>query len=60
MIDAQMPDVKPTHVVLDMMYTEEEGQESFHGSYQECEDFIIEQNQHLCVNTYKTVPIIKQ
>ena len=60
LFDSDMaPTANPTHIVLDLMYTPEEGQESFYGSYQECEDFIVEQNQHSCVNMYQTVPIIK-
>ena len=35
--------LKKTHVVLDTIYTPEEGQECFDGTLQECQDFIAEQ-----------------
>ena len=30
-----------THKVLNLIYTEEEGQECFSGTYQECLDFVV-------------------
>lgn len=48
--------MKPTHVVLDLVYTEEEGQECFYGSYSECQEFIATQQSDYF--TYKIVPNI--
>jgi len=34
---------KKTHIVLDLLYTPEEGQDCFDGTFQECMDFISKQ-----------------
>jgi hypothetical protein len=47
--------MKETHIVLDLMYTEEEGQECFTGTYSECFDFMTEQPMSFA---YKIVPIV--
>jgi hypothetical protein len=38
--------MKPTHVVLDLVYTEDEGQECFYGSYEECQEFVASQSDY--------------
>lgn len=48
--------MKATHVVLDLVYLPEEGQECFSGSLQECQDFVSKQSDYFM---YKVVPIIK-
>jgi hypothetical protein len=45
-----------THQVLDLHYHEEEGQECFEGTQQECYKFIEEQGGATFM--YKVVPII--
>lgn len=45
-----------THIVLDLMYHEDEGQQSFAGTHQECLDFVSEQGGY----TYKIVPMLKE
>lgn len=49
-----------THVVLDLVYTPDEGQECFSGSESECYEFISEQvsEQGGCTFMYKVVPNI--
>jgi len=47
-----------THVVLDLVYTQEEGQECFEGTEKECYDFIEKQGGASFM--YKVVPIIKK
>lgn len=44
-----------THVVLDLVYTPNEGQECFYGTEQECYEFIS--NQGGATFMYKVVPI---
>lgn len=44
------------YVVLDLVYTEEEGQECFSGTYEECEKYIQEQGGW--EGMYKIVPKI--
>jgi len=47
--------------VLDLMYTEEEGQDSFSGTEQECYDFISSQCSGGCgISTYKVVPLTEK
>jgi len=48
--------MKPTHQVLDLVYTPDEGQECFEGTEQECYDFI--QQQGGATFMYKVVPIV--
>lgn len=43
------------YVVLDLMYTIEEGQEVFNGTYDECEKFISEQGS-FCSSMYDIIP----
>lgn len=47
---------QPTHEVLDLVYTPEEGQACFSGTEQECYDFI--QQQGSATFMYKVVPIV--
>lgn len=47
-----------THQVIDMVYTEEEGNVDFSGTYQECWDYIEEQGD--MAFTYRIVPIIHE
>ena len=49
--------MKKTHKVLDLHYHEEEGQECFCGTYQECVKFLADQTPHFM---YKIVPMTKQ
>jgi len=44
----------PTHLVIDFTYFEDEGQEVFEGSYEDCQAFICKQSDYFM---YKTVPI---
>lgn len=46
---------KPTHIVLDLVYTPDEGQECFSGTEVECYEFI--QQQGGATFMYKVVPI---
>ena len=46
-----------THKVLDMIYTEDEGQECFSGTYGQCFDFVAE--QMMCY-AYKIVPLTRE
>lgn len=46
-----------THVVLDLHYTQEEGQDCFDGTLQECEKFAASQTPHFM---YKVVPMTQQ
>jgi len=46
-----------THEVLDLVYTPDEGQECFSGTYQECLDFVSEQGSEAYF-MYKIVPIV--
>lgn len=48
-------DKKETHVVLDLVYTTDEGQECFSGTQGECYAFIEEQGDSPFM--YKVVPI---
>lgn len=49
-----------THIVIDKIFTEEEGQQAFSGSYVECNEWIEEQAQHGQVFTYEIIPIHSQ
>jgi len=49
--------LKKTHIVLDLHYTVEEGQECFDGTRQECENFVVTQTPHFM---YKVVPMTKE
>lgn len=51
-----MKETEPTHEVLDLTYHEDEGQECFEGTEQECYDFIRQQGGATFM--YKVVPII--
>jgi hypothetical protein len=55
-IAEERPETKPTHEVLDLIYTPDEGQECFQGSEKECYDFI--QQQGGADFMYKVVPIV--
>lgn len=46
-----------THLVLDLAYLPEEGQDVFSGTKQECDDFVASQSDHFM---YKVVPMTKQ
>lgn len=48
----------PTHQVLDLVYTPDEGQECFSGTMEECYNFIKEQGPFTFM--YKVVPIIPE
>ena len=48
-----------THIVLDLVYTPEEGQEAFAGSLEECNDFVAKEYQ-LDFFTYKVVPMLSE
>lgn len=50
--------MEATHQVLDLVYTPDEGQECFSGTYQECVDFINEQGGATFM--YKIVPIVRR
>jgi len=49
--------MKKTHEVLDLHYTQDEGQGCFDGTKQECDDFAATQSPHFM---YKVVPMTKQ
>ncbi|MFT3994831.1 MAG: hypothetical protein QM660_11015 [Dysgonomonas sp.] len=44
------------YIVLDLVYTEDEGHECFSGSYEECHDFILAQRGF--EGMYRIVPEI--
>lgn len=46
-----------TNEVLDLHYTEEEGQSCFQGSFDECIDYVQTQSPHFM---YKIVPIVEE
>ena len=46
-----------THVVLDLHYLPQEGQECFVGTRKECEDFVEKQSPYYM---YKVVPMTKE
>ncbi len=48
--------MKPTHKVLDLVYTPDEGQECFEGTEEQCYDFINKQGDATFM--YKVVPIV--
>ena len=48
-----------THKVIDLAYTEEEGQDCFSGTHQECIEFLAEQNSYGEIFTLKIVPLLK-
>ena len=48
---------EPTHVVLDLFYRPDEGQECYEGTEQECHNFVKEQGGSTFM--YKVVPITK-
>ena len=45
-----------THKVLDLIYTEDEGQDVFVGTEKECINFVLEQNSIL----FEVVPMTKE
>ena len=47
-----------THKVLDLVYTEEEGQDCFSGTHEECEQFI--ETQGGASFMYKIVPLTQE
>lgn len=47
--------MRPTHEVLDLTYTEEEGQGVMHGTYEECQKFVAQQSDYFM---YRIIPII--
>lgn len=49
-----------THKVIDLAYTEEEGQDCFSGTHQECVEFLAEQNSYGEIYTLKIVPLLKE
>lgn len=48
----------PTHEVLDLVYTEDEGQSCYEGSHDECQKFINEQGGATFM--FKIVPIVNK
>lgn len=50
--------MRKTHKVLDLVYTEDEGQDCFAGTEQECHDFINDQGDATFM--YKVVPMTKE
>jgi hypothetical protein len=50
-----------THIVLDLVYTVDEGQECFAGTLEECNNFVSDQTvlcgKYSCCSTYKVVPM---
>lgn len=48
--------MKKTHIVLDLTYHEDEGQQCFAGTHQECLDFISEQD----TIGLQVVPMLKE
>jgi len=52
------PNEMKTHLVLDLIYTPEEGQVCFEGTEQQCMDFIDQQNDPSF--SYKIVPNVDQ
>jgi hypothetical protein len=48
--------MKKTHIVIDTVYTEEEGNEAFVGTLQECHDWVEEQK---CFG-YEVKPMTKE
>ena len=49
-----MPQEQITHIVLDLFYTPDEGQECFCGTIEECNDFVVKQSDFFM---YKVVPL---
>ena len=50
--------IKPTHKVIDLVYhnqNDEIDEEAFVGTYKQCHDFILEQND--IVNLYEIIPL---
>jgi hypothetical protein len=50
--------MRKTHLVLDLVYTKDEGQEAFAGTLTECNDFVSEQGGATFM--YKVVPMTKE
>lgn len=50
--------MKNTYKVLDLTLTEEEGQDCFVGSREECYNFIAEQTKDSVTSTYQAVPLV--
>lgn len=50
--------MKHTHIVLDLVYAEEEGQDCFDGTFRECNRFV--KNQGGFGYIYKVVPMTKK
>lgn len=46
-----------THIVLDLHYRTDEGQQCFVGTLKECQNFLAEQTPHFM---YKIVPMTKE
>ncbi len=46
-----------THVVIDLMYTEDEGNETFVGSLQDCHDFVEQQGG--MTFSYQVLPLLE-
>jgi len=49
---------KKTHKVLDLVFTEEEGQECFVGSHRECIEFVEDQGGFM--STFEIIPLSKE
>jgi len=47
--------LKKTHIVLDLVYTPEEGQDCFDGTHDECQEFV--KNQKSAISSYEIVPM---
>lgn len=56
-MDQKIRVIKKTHLVLDLHYTHDEGQDCFDGTRQECEDFAATQSPHFM---YQVVPMTKE
>lgn len=49
-----------THIVLDLTYLPDEGQDCFEGTQKECHKFVEEQSQYSGGCMYQVVPMTKQ
>lgn len=50
--------MKHTHIVLDLVYMPEEGQECFEGTLEECNDYVYRQGGTYFM--YKVVPMTEE
>ena len=54
--------MKKTHKVIDLVYQEDEGNEVFDGTLEECLQFVAEQSKgsEMAAFTYQVVPMTKE